>query len=90
MTFRGANGAARLTCSVPSLPLVPGRYYVELVLADGYQVVEKVERAETIDVVFADVFGTGKIPKNTQGYLVLPCDWNYDAVDEVGPIQQAV
>ncbi len=90
MSFRGTDGRVRLSCNVPSLPLVPGRYFVELVLSDGYQVIEKVERAEAIDVVFADVFGTGKIPKSSQGYLVLPCEWTHEPIDEIGLVQKAI
>ena len=36
-------------------------------MADGYGIIEKVERAGQLDVVFADVLGTGKIPSNRQG-----------------------
>jgi lipopolysaccharide transport system ATP-binding protein len=69
---------AKFTCVVPSLPLVPGSYYVELVMADGYQIIEQVERAEKLDVVFANLLGTGKLPKKGQGYFVLPCTWTHE------------
>ena len=74
MTFRGA-GHKTLTCRVPSLPLAPGSYHVELVLADGYSEIERVERAGMIDVVFKDVLGTGKLPNFKQSTVVLPCEW---------------
>jgi lipopolysaccharide transport system ATP-binding protein len=83
-TFKGA-GHSKLTCTVPSLPLVPNTYYLELVLADGYGLIEKVERADRLDVVYADVLGTGKIPGNRQGYVVWPSEWEYD-----GPIERVV
>ena len=44
-------------------------------MADGYQLIEKVERADRLDVVFGDVLGTGNIPNQNQGYVVLPCEW---------------
>jgi len=69
---------ARFTCDVPALPLVPGSYYVELVMADGYQIIEQVERAEKLDVVYANLLGTGKLPKKGQGYFVLPCAWTHE------------
>jgi len=34
-----------------------------------------VERADRIDVVYRDVFGTGRVPNPSQGYMVLPCQW---------------
>jgi hypothetical protein len=67
----------KLTCTVPSLPLVPAGYFIELVMADGYGIIEKVERADRLDVIFADVLGTGRIPNHRQGYVVWPCDWEF-------------
>jgi hypothetical protein len=60
-------------------------------MADGYGMIEKVERADRLDVVFADVLGTGKIPNNRQGYVVWPSEWEYSgemerAVDVVGSV----
>ena len=75
-TFAGSKKAV-LRCHVPSLPLVPDSYYVELVMSDGYQFIEKVERVERLTVVFADLLGTGKIPNRSQGYFVLPCEWKH-------------
>jgi lipopolysaccharide transport system ATP-binding protein len=74
LTF-GAGSFKKLSCTVPSLPLTPGTYYVELVYADGYQVLERVERAGRFDVVFSDYLGTGKLPSYAQCQLVLPCAW---------------
>jgi lipopolysaccharide transport system ATP-binding protein len=76
-TFAGSK-KARLTCTVPSLPLVPDSYYVELVMSDGYQFIEKVERVDRLDVVFSNVLGTGKIPGRGQGYFVQPCEWKHE------------
>jgi lipopolysaccharide transport system ATP-binding protein len=75
-TFKGVR-SGHFTCSVPSLPLVPNSYNIELVMADGYGIIEKVERADRLDVVFADVLNTGKIPGSNQGYVVWPAEWEY-------------
>ncbi|HQY89909.1 MAG TPA: Wzt carbohydrate-binding domain-containing protein, partial [Tepidisphaeraceae bacterium] len=74
MTFKGSDNLT-LRCKVPSLPLTPGRYNVELVIANGFDIIEKVERAAVLDVVFADVLGTGKLPMYHQSVLVLPAEW---------------
>src|SRR5439155_3926844 len=76
-TFAGSK-MGKLICKVPSLPLVPDSYYVELVMSDGYQFIEKVERVDRLDVVFANTLGTGKIPSRGQGFFVLPCDWKHE------------
>lgn len=75
-TFKGTNHG-KFTCTVPSLPLVPNTYFIELVMADGYGQIERVERADRLDVVFSDLLGTGKIPGNRQGYVVWPSEWDY-------------
>ena len=75
--FAGTD-KAKLVCTVPSLPLVPACYQVELVLADENKIIEKVERADRLDVVFADLLGTGKIPNNSQGVIVMPAEWDVD------------
>jgi lipopolysaccharide transport system ATP-binding protein len=71
LIFRGADEMT-ITCDVPSLPLAPASYTIDLVLADGFNIIERVERAAAIEVVFKDVLGTGKIPNGGQSTLVLP------------------
>ena len=74
MTFRGSNEMT-ISCEIPSLPLAPNSYSIDLVLADGYTIIERVERAATIEVIFADLLGTGKIPNGKQATVILPCAW---------------
>jgi lipopolysaccharide transport system ATP-binding protein len=73
--IRGGK-AGRLTLDVPSLPLTPGTYYVELVMADDRGFIDRVERADKIEVVFDDLLGTGKIPSGNQSVVVLPGQWD--------------
>ena len=75
MTFRG--GASKVVrCIVPSLPLAPSTYSIDLVLADGYNEVERIERAGSIEVVYSDMLGTGKLPNGKQSTVVLPCEFS--------------
>jgi lipopolysaccharide transport system ATP-binding protein len=75
-TFRGVpGGVKRVTCEVPSLPVTPGSYWAELVLTDGYHELERVERADKFEVLFADLLGTGKLPNKRQSNVVLPCSF---------------
>jgi lipopolysaccharide transport system ATP-binding protein len=78
MMVDAVTGKSKLICHVPHLPLVPNTYFVELVMADGYGFIERVERADRLDVLFADMLGTGKIPNHNQGYVVAPCDWKQE------------
>ncbi len=75
MTFRGADEMT-IHCEVPALPLAPSSYTIDLVLADGYNMLEKVDRAAQIEVVFNDVLGTGKLPTGKQSVVILPCSWS--------------
>ena len=76
LQFKGATHK-RFTCDVPALPLCPGTYDVELVLADTHaQDVERVERAAKLEVTFSDLLGHGRLPSSTQSTVVLPCEWS--------------
>jgi lipopolysaccharide transport system ATP-binding protein len=71
-----ASKRRTLRCHVPNLPLTAGEYLLELVFADGFKELERVERAGSLRVVFADVLGTGKIPNGHQSLVVLPATWS--------------
>jgi lipopolysaccharide transport system ATP-binding protein len=76
MTFRAtADGTKKLVCTVPNLPVTPGEYQIELIVSDGYKELERVDRAGKMNVIFADVLGTGKLPIQRQSAVVLPCEW---------------
>jgi len=75
LTFSGSKQMV-VRCAVPSLPMVPDTYHIDLVLWDGYQAVERLEQAATVTVVFRDLFGTGRLPVPGQGYFALPARWS--------------
>ena len=74
LTLRGSTRKS-LVCDVPHLPLATGSYAVELVIADGFKILERVERAADLEVIFSDLLGTGKVPNAIQSTVVLPADW---------------
>jgi len=51
-----------IACSFDRLPLLPGRYAIDLSLGDGFRELDVVNDAITFEVLPADVFGTGKLP----------------------------
>jgi lipopolysaccharide transport system ATP-binding protein len=71
-----ASSYASVSCFVPSFPLIPGNYYVDVILSDRNRVIEKVEQAAQFEVIFADFLGTGQLPRSWQGHIVLPCNWS--------------
>jgi len=68
-----------LRCEIPNLYLVPGTYFVDLVLADQPTVIDQVDRAGQFEVVFNDLYGTGKLPSASHGMCVLPAGWKVAA-----------
>ena len=68
MTFRSTpDGKTKLICTVPNLPVTPGEYQLELVVGDQFREIgAQFERAGKLNVTFADVFGTGKLPQRHQ------------------------
>jgi homopolymeric O-antigen transport system ATP-binding protein len=76
LEFAGTK-CGRLRVEVPSLPLVPGEYTLELSFSDRFHLLERVEVADSFNVVFADRFGTGRLPEPKHGPLALTCDWEF-------------
>ena len=66
----------RLSCDVDRMMLSPGSYYIDLLLADGLNMIDVVERAGHFDVTFADIFGTGLLPGQEQGSTLLTARWS--------------
>ena len=44
-------------------------------MADDEGFIDRVERADKLDVVFGDMLGTGKIPSAVQSVVVVPAHW---------------
>ena len=61
-----------ITCSFKKLPLLPGRYAIDLSLGDGFRELDAVSDAITFEVLPADVFGTGKLPPPGSAVVVWP------------------
>ena len=81
MTVRGQRKQT-LTCAVDALPLTPGQYHLQLVCADGFKEIERVERAGELEVTFRDLFGTGKLPNQKQSNFALPARWSAAGVTD--------
>lgn len=72
-----ANG--RITCKVPHLPMVPGRYSVSLALVVEGRTVDKISDAATFSVAEGNFYGTGKLPLPHLGNVLLPYEWSAGA-----------
>jgi hypothetical protein len=66
---------AEIECHIPTMPLVPGVYDVDVALGTADSVVDYLERAITFEVLDSDYFGTGQVPKHTQARFIQSADW---------------
>jgi len=70
--------SATVSCDLPELMIAPGRYAMTVVLLSGRTVLDRIEDFIAFDVVEADVFGTGRVPKKVQGPLVCRSRWTVE------------
>jgi lipopolysaccharide transport system ATP-binding protein len=64
-------GRHYIDITIPKLPLVPGRYGFTLFSSVNGVISDWVERAGFLDVEGGDFYGTGRIPSQSQGSILL-------------------
>lgn len=64
-----------IQCRIPRLPLVPGTYFVQVGCGSGIRQLDIVPRACQLQVIEADVFGTGRVPSSSLGLVLVDADW---------------
>jgi lipopolysaccharide transport system ATP-binding protein len=67
-----------VTCRIPQLPLVPGVYQVSAFIRDGKEPLDQIEPACVVELVPADVFGTGQCPNARDGTFYVQTEWNHN------------
>jgi lipopolysaccharide transport system ATP-binding protein len=74
-TVPAVDGAGSIVCTIPSLPLPPGRYTVHLAFGDYARFDEQIEHAATFDVTPDDYFGVGRLPPDHYGLTYQRSVW---------------
>lgn len=69
------NEAGRIVCKIESLPLVPGRYSVNLSLTLGGSPHHRVRNAFVFQVEPGDFFKNGKMPSFDQAKFLINSEW---------------
>jgi lipopolysaccharide transport system ATP-binding protein len=70
------NGLCKLSCEIRKPNLLPGRYYINLILSDmSRRVYDEVHVATFFDITSADVFGTGLPIGKEYGLMFLHSKW---------------
>jgi lipopolysaccharide transport system ATP-binding protein len=70
-----ATGKFTIHCRVPSLPLAPGEYSLKVALGNQFADFETVERAASFEVIQADFYGNGRMPRKHQGPIMTKSIW---------------
>jgi len=71
-----AHGELVLQCRIPSLPLSPGEYSLKVALGNQFSDFETVERAASFEVIQADFYGNGRMPRKHQGPIMTKSIWS--------------
>lgn len=67
-----------IVCQLDKLPLMPGRYSIDLYFGDHHSSLDWVEDAVSFSIVSSDVFGTGKLPPSHCGAFFWPAKWRLE------------
>jgi lipopolysaccharide transport system ATP-binding protein len=64
-----------IVCEIPKLPMLPGRYWINLSIWHDKGLADRIERAAELEVIAGDFYGTGKLPSSTSGNLLVEHQW---------------
>jgi lipopolysaccharide transport system ATP-binding protein len=74
-----AAAGGELVCSLPELPLLPGRYALTFYIEVNGILADWVRNAMHFEVFEDDVFGTGRLPPTSHGPVLVRHTWAVDA-----------
>lgn len=74
---RHTQDVSEAVCIVPSLPLTPGRYWIDVAVVEARTAerLDYLERAGAFNVIPADVLGTGHQFREDEGVTFAPFEW---------------
>jgi lipopolysaccharide transport system ATP-binding protein len=81
--FDQRQNSGTITCTFDKLPLLPGRYAIDLSLGDSFRDLDVVNDAITFEVLPVDVFGTGKLPPPGSAVVFWPAHFAITNGDKV-------
>lgn len=65
-----------VTCAIPRVPLIPGRYTLTMACREGQEWLDSVSQAMSFEVVGAEFYPTGKLPPaDLGGDILLDSQW---------------
>ena len=70
----------RFVLDIPNLPLMPGQYYFNTFITLNNEIADWVIDAGMFEVEFGDFYGSGHLPPENQGNILIPHHWAVEAV----------
>ena len=67
--------AGIVSCHIPSLPLVPGLYFISPGCSTQSSKLDYVTRGCSLTVTESDIFGTGRLPPPKRAVVIVDSKW---------------
>jgi lipopolysaccharide transport system ATP-binding protein len=80
--FRNVAPSGQVVCRIKYLPLIPGRYWVSIILKDDQGVADWINKASEFDVTDDGGSGILLVPSRRWGSVVLPHEWGWLPLDQ--------
>jgi lipopolysaccharide transport system ATP-binding protein len=74
-TFRSVGHSGFFSCKIRKFPLCPGSYTANLIIRSNDVILDWIQQAVTIVVEPGDFYGTGRMPPQTHGGVLLEQEW---------------
>ncbi len=74
--FPLVSGLGEIVCQLDSIPLLPGHYFIDLWFGDAQRSLDSVPNALSLQILAANVSGTGKLPAGGCGPIYWPASWD--------------
>jgi lipopolysaccharide transport system ATP-binding protein len=67
--------SSTMTCSIPALMLVPGTYFLSVLVRNQNEILDFLDPLRSFDLLPADVFGSGHCPDASTGVMLVESRW---------------
>jgi lipopolysaccharide transport system ATP-binding protein len=64
-----------ITCNIPRIRLLPGLYYITIIIGSGSADLDRIDQAVPIIIESSDVFQTGYAPESAHGVFYQESEW---------------
>lgn len=76
VTFDNLSSTGTFVCRIKKLPLMEGRYFINVAINQSGIMQDWVQEASTINVIAGDFYGTGKITPATHKSILIENTWS--------------